>query len=101
MAHALANEGHHVSVISRAVDKETVVEQPGVVIHRVLPKPNWDPIPVAWRMNRIWPGFAWAAMLKLREIHRKNSIDIVEAAEVRADGFFVSYLPRRPKLVTR
>jgi glycosyltransferase involved in cell wall biosynthesis len=101
MAHALANEGHRVTVISRAVDQESVVDDAGVVIHRVAPKPNWDPIPIAWRMNRIWPGFAWAAMRKLRQIHRSNPIDIVEAAEGRADGFFVSYLPHRPKLVTR
>jgi len=52
-------------------------------------------------MNRIWPGFAWAAMLKLRAINRENPVDIVEAAEGRADGFFVSYMPGRPKLVTR
>ena len=101
MAHGLAALGHRVSVISRAVDNETSVEDNGITIHRVLSKPNFDSIPVAWRMNRVWPGFAWAAMLKLRAIHRRTPIDIVEAAEGRADAFFVSYLPRRPKLITR
>jgi glycosyltransferase involved in cell wall biosynthesis len=101
MAHGLAALGHRVTIISRAVDKETFAEDNGIEIYRVLPKPNWDSVPLAWRMNRIWPGFAWAAMLKLRAIHRENRIDIVEAAEGRADAFFVSYLPRRPKLVTR
>jgi len=40
-------------------------------------------------------------MRKVRIINRNHPIDIVEAAEGRADGFFVSYLPGRPKLVTR
>jgi glycosyltransferase involved in cell wall biosynthesis len=101
MAHGLAEQGHRVTVISRAVAEETSTEEDGLQVHRVLPKPKWDSIRFAWRMNRIWPGFAWAAMLKLRAIHRETPIDIVEAAEGRADAFFVSYLPRRPKLVTR
>jgi len=101
MAHALAGDGHRVTVISRAIDRESLIDDKGVTIHRVLPKPKWDSIPLVWRMNRIWPGFAWAAMLKLRAINRENPVDIVEAAEGRADGFFVSYMPGRPKLVTR
>lgn len=101
MANALAADGHRVTVISRAVEGESLSARNGVSIHRVLPRPNWDSLPLAWRMNRVWPGFAWSAMLKLRSIHRETPIDIVEAAEGRADAFFVSYLPRRPKLVTR
>jgi glycosyltransferase involved in cell wall biosynthesis len=101
MAHALANSGHRVTVISRALNGESVTNENGVEVHRVAPSPSWDSIPVFWRLNKIWPGFAWAAMLKVRRIHRRQPIDIAEAAECRADGFFVSYLPSRPKLVTR
>jgi len=101
MAHALSGDGHRVTVISRAVDRESSTNDQGVTIHRVLPKPDWGLFPLVWRMNRIWPGFAWAAMLKLRVINRENPVDVVEAAEGRADGFFVSYMPGRPKLVTR
>ena len=101
MAHALAQAGHRVTIISRALDSESVTNDGGVEVHRVLPGPNLDSIPILWRLNRIWPGFAWAAMLRVRQIHRQNPIDIVEAAEGRADGFFVSYLPGRFKLVTR
>ena len=101
MAHALADAGHRVTIISRAVTEESVRRERGVEVHRVFPSPGWDSIPLFWRMNRIWPGFAWAAMLKVRRVHRKTPIDIVEAAEGRADSFFVSYLPGRPKLVTR
>jgi glycosyltransferase involved in cell wall biosynthesis len=101
MAQALARSGHRVTVISRAVSEESFASSDGVEVHRVAPSPRWDSLPVLWRLNRIWPGFAWAAMLKIRSIHREHPIDIVEAAEGRADAFFVSYLPGRPKLVTR
>jgi glycosyltransferase involved in cell wall biosynthesis len=101
MAHALARSGHRVTVISRAVDEESISTNNGVEVHRVSASPRWDSVPALWRLNRIWPGFAWAAMLKIRSINRRHPIDIVEAAEGRADAFFVSYLPGRPKLVTR
>ena len=101
MAHALAHAGHRVTVISRALDGESATSNDGVEVHRVAPSPKWDELPVLWRLNRIWPGFAWAAMIKVRRLHRDQPIDIVEAAEGRADGFFVSYMPGRPKLVTR
>ncbi len=101
MAHALAGDGHRVIVISRAINGESVTNNGGVELHRVSPSPTWDNIPIFWRLNRIWPGFAWAAMRRLRLIHRQRPIDLVEAAEIRADGFFISFMPGRPKLVTR
>ena len=101
MAHALARLGHRVSVVSRAIHEESVHLSDGVEVHRVSPSPRWDSVPALWRFNRIWPGFAWAAMRRIRKISREHTIDIVEAAEGRADGFFVSYLLGRPKLVTR
>lgn len=101
MAHALARIGHRVTVISRAVNGETITINDGVEVHRISPRPAWDSVPGLWRLNKIWPGFSWAAMRRVRRINRKQPIDIVEAAEGRADGFFVSYMPGRPKLVTR
>src|SRR5215470_13843246 len=100
MAHALVEAGHRVTVISRAIDGESVKRENGIEVHRILPRPSWN-VPVFWRLNRIWPGFAWAAMGRLRSINYQSPIDLVEAAEVRADGFFVAFMPRRPKLVTR
>lgn len=97
----MTRAGHRVTVISRALNGESVTNENGVEVHRVSPSPTWNSVPVLWRLNRIWPGFAWAAMLKVRKIHREQPIDIVEAAEGRADSLFVSYMPSRPKLVTR
>lgn len=101
MAHALAESGHRVTVISRAINGESFDRERGVEVHRISPRPTWDNIPIFWRLNRIWPGFAWAAMRRLRSIHRQQPVDLVEAAEVRADGFFVSFMPGRPRLITR
>src|SRR4029079_19835948 len=60
MAHALARRGHRVTVISRATHEESVRRSDGVEVHRVSPSPRWDNVPALWRLNRIWPGFAWA-----------------------------------------
>jgi glycosyltransferase involved in cell wall biosynthesis len=101
MAHALAGAGNRVTVITQAVKARSVATESGVEVHRISPRPSWDKVPFFWRLNRVWPGFAWSAMLRVRQINRRHPIDIIEAAEVRADAFFVSLLPRRPKLVTR
>ena len=101
MAHALVGAGHRVTVISRSVNGGSVTDDRGVEVHRISPAPRWDNVPILWRLNRIWPGFAWAAMLRLRSVHRQDPVDLVEAAEVRADGFFVGFMPGRPRLVTR
>jgi glycosyltransferase involved in cell wall biosynthesis len=101
MARGLVHAGHRVSVISRAVAEEKVTSEGGVEVHRVLPTPDWSRRRGLWRLNRVWPGFAWAAMLRLRAIHRHTSVDLVEAAEGRADSFFVSLLRHRPRVVVR
>jgi glycosyltransferase involved in cell wall biosynthesis len=102
MAHALVEAGHRVTVIARAAGGEGIVRDDGIEVHRIHPAPGWDRMRIVWRMNRVWPGFAWAAMQRLREIHRSAPVDIVEAGECRADGFFVRWIPNpRPRVVTR
>jgi glycosyltransferase involved in cell wall biosynthesis len=101
MAHALVTAGHRVSVIARAVDQQSVADDNGVEVHRVLPGPDWSRMRVLWRLNGYWPGFAWAAMRRLTSIHHRTPVNIVEAPECRADGFFLLRLPGRPRIVTR
>lgn len=101
MAHAIAGAGHRVTVISRAVNAEGVTTGDGVEVHRVAPSPAWDAVPALWRLNHVWPGFAWAAMRRIRNIHREHPIDIVEAAEGRADSFFSGLIPGGPKVLVR
>ncbi|MFV9505988.1 MAG: glycosyltransferase family 4 protein [Oscillochloridaceae bacterium umkhey_bin13] len=101
MAHGLVRTGHRVSVISLAQRVESIVDDGGVKVHRVLPSPRWDRWKGLWRMNRVWPGFAWAAAQRLRLIHRHYPVTIVEAPEGRADGLFIGLLPERPALIVR
>ena len=101
MAHALADAGHRVTVISLAVNEETIAIDRGVEIHRIQSTPKLDGMRLLWRLSGFWPGFAWAAMRRMKTIHRDHPIDVVEAAEGRADSFFVGLLSRRPKLIVR
>src|SRR5262249_13859077 len=70
MAHGLARAGHRVTVISLAAGPETVKRVGGVEVHRVRPRPDWARWKGLWRLNHVWPGFAWSAALRLREVHR-------------------------------
>lgn len=101
MARGLAAAGHRVTVISLAVGAETTREGAGVTVHRVLPAPQFDSMRGLWRLNGYWPGFAWAAMLRFRKVHAAERVDLVEAAEGRADGFFITLLRNRPRVVVR
>ena len=101
MAHGLARGGQRVTVISLAQGSETVKQDRGVEVHRVQPRPDWGRRKGLWRLNRVWPGFAWAAARRLGQIHAASSVDVVEAAECRADSLFVPLVPRRPRLVVR
>jgi len=101
MAHGLVRAGHRVTVVSASSERESVSNQGGIQVYRVLPGPDWSRWRGLWRLNRIWPGFAWKAARKLTEIHARFPIDVVEAAECRADSLFVPLLRNRPKLVVR
>jgi glycogen(starch) synthase len=102
MAHGLVAAGQKVTVISRAMDgEETVEDTGGVIVHRVRYAPNLDRMRVIWRLNRYWPGFAWAALKRIRKIHAEEKVDIVEAAENRADGFFLTMLWSHSPVIVR
>lgn len=101
MAHAVVQAGYRVTVIARAIEQAGVTDDDGVEVHRVLPAPDWGRFPGLWRFNRIWPGFAWSAMVRLRQIHSRFPIDVVESPECRADSFFIPWIRNRPRIVTR
>ncbi len=101
MAHGLAQAGQRVTVIALARNGESVTRGGGVEVHRVPHGPQWDRRRVLWRLNRFWPGFAWAAARRLREIHAGDAVDVVEAAECRADSLFLPLLRRGPRVIVR
>jgi glycosyltransferase involved in cell wall biosynthesis len=101
MAHGLTAAGQQVSVISLAEKQETVTQQGKVEVHRIRPRPEWNRWRGLWRLSRVWPGFAWAAARRLREIHAGRPVDVVEAAEARADSLLIPLLPRGPRAIVR
>lgn len=102
LAHGLVNLGHQVTVISLSITQsETEENSDGIKIIRCLPRLLFNKAPVLWRLNRYWPGFAWAAMNYAKKINRIHKIDIIESAECRADAFFALLLFREPKYVVR
>lgn len=101
MAHCLVAAGHEVSVISLATDGETETDTGGVRVYRVKPGPEFGQLRILWRLNRYWPGFSWAAWRKLAQLNRARRIDVIEAAENRADSFFLSFAANLPPVLVR
>jgi glycosyltransferase involved in cell wall biosynthesis len=102
MAHGLARAGHKVIVISRAINHpQHYFENDGVEVHRILPSLNLNAFPMLWRLNRWWEGYRLGVAIKLRQILRKNSIDLIECPELHAETLLHSILRKRPPLVVR
>jgi glycogen(starch) synthase len=103
MAHGLVEAGQRVTVITRAAEREEVLDDRGVQVHRIFPGPDWGRIRGMWRLNRGWPGFAWAGMIRFRQVHRSCPVDIVEAGECGADSLFVvtHRFRQRPRTIVR
>ena len=101
MAHGLAKYGHEVTVIARAAETEKIEMQDNVHVHRILPSPKFGKIRGLWRFDKYWPGFAWAALGRLRAIHKTTPIHLVDAPEGRADSLFLPLQKSRPKIVVR
>lgn len=108
LAHGLAELGHEVDVISMSTDCEKEYLDGGVHIHRVLPRiinpllkrPIRYVSPYAFfctTMVRL--GWSWAAFRKVREISMLRRIDVVEAPEHGADGFFFSLFKTAPLII--
>ncbi|MDH5506004.1 MAG: glycosyltransferase family 4 protein [Anaerolineae bacterium] len=90
MAHALAQAGQRVSVITLATGDQYVQQDGQVAVHRVAPYPDLGKKRVLWRLSRVWPGFSLAALRRLRLIHGKFPVDIVEASEIYGDSLLIS-----------
>jgi glycosyltransferase involved in cell wall biosynthesis len=101
MAHGLARAGHRVTVLSLSQGPDTVRRTGEMEVHRLRARPDWGRWRGLWRLNRFWPGFAWAAARRLGELHAHSPVDVVEAAECRADSLFLPLLRRGPAVVVR
>jgi len=106
MTRALSAGGHQVTVISQGDQTWSVQASDSLRVVRLRPfGESLSEYRGLWRgaeaLRRSRLDFNWAAARKLREVHRENPVDLVEAAEFDGNGFFVPVLEPRIPLVVR
>jgi len=90
LAEALVAKGHQVHVVSQAVrGDEDYIDDAGVHIHRVGPRPKAGSVPTRF----IHSFNAWR---KLRELIKQHDIEIVDTQVTFAEGFFASLRKQVP-----
>jgi glycosyltransferase involved in cell wall biosynthesis len=89
LAKALVKRGHEVYVVSQAVNGKECYEDQGVVVYRVGPTPRYG----SGITRMMYNSSAW---LKLRELIKKNRIDLVDAPVTFAEGFIYSIFKQTP-----
>lgn len=107
LAHALVNLGHHVTVVSArwSPDVPALETQGGITIHRLLAQQRYWPqrLPVVGRYVRPMRQLSYGMQVarKLRELEALDRPDVVEFAEVEADGFADLRARRRCRVIVR
>lgn len=105
IARAYRNLGHRVTVITKRskANMPAFAEIEGIYVHRlrVADAYYWRRLPGAGRYVRSFQQlrYAWRLNKVLRRLHRERPIDVVEFAEVNAEGFFYARSPQVPVVV--
>jgi glycosyltransferase involved in cell wall biosynthesis len=105
MAYAYLALGHQVTVIASRASAQipALMEMDGIHMRRLLVHDNyrWRRLPGIGRYVRPAQQVAYARCMDraLRELHRERPIDMVEFAEVNAEGFFFAREPLAPFVV--
>ncbi len=105
LAHAYRALGHEVTVIARRNDATTpaFAETNGIRIHRLLTHDHyyWRRTPVAGYYSRTLQqlAYSWRVRLAIKRLNKTRPIDVIEFAEINAEGFFFARTPRIPFVV--
>lgn len=105
MAHAYLALGHQVTVIASRASAQipAFMEIDRIRVRRLLVRDTyrWRRLPGIGRYVRPAQQVAYARRVDraLRELHRKQPMDVVEFAEVNAEGFFYAREPLTPFVV--
>jgi glycogen synthase len=97
--------GHEVTVIARRNDDTTpaFAETDGIRIQRLLTRDHyyWRRAPVAGYYSRALQqlSYSWRLRRTLKHLHQSKPIDIVEFAEINAEGYFFARAPWLPFVV--
>jgi|ERR1051326_443807 glycosyltransferase involved in cell wall biosynthesis len=105
IAHAYRALGHEVTIIARRNDAATPVnvEIDGLHIHRLLTRDHYylRRAPIAGYYSRPLQQLSYSRRVRqqLTELHRTQRIDVIEFAEINAEGYFFSRRPFAPFVV--
>lgn len=105
VAHAYRELGHSVTIIASRISPNIPEskEDDGIVVHRLLVRDNyrWRRLPGVGRYVRPLQQLLYARRVDqaLRGLHRDQPFDLVEFAEVNAEGFFYARQPLTPFVV--
>lgn len=99
----LARMGHRTFVITKADDAPIDYQDSGVSVYRVKPRKfnfcDGFRHKIGGFLERL--EYSLAVSRKIKEIHRRFRIDLIESSEARAEGFWYYLLNRRPPLVIK
>lgn len=103
IAYALHERGHKVTVITRSVDyKEYNNQRDGVSVYRILPTlAKYYNLPGFRHVYRQYDAYAWSVFTKLKEIHEKDHIDIIETPNLHGEAIFWQLFGPRVPVVVR
>lgn len=105
IAHAYRALGHEVTVIARRNDQTTpaFAEADGIRIHRLLTRDHyrWRRMPLFGFYSRPFQqlAYSWRVRRLIESLHKMTPIDVVEFAEINAEGFFFARAPWIPFVV--
>jgi glycogen synthase len=105
IAHAYHKLGHSVTVIASRTSLSTpaLKDDSGISVRRLMVSDayRWRRLPILGRYVRPVQQLAYSRCVNaaLRDLNREQPIDVVEFAEVNAEGFFYAHNPIAPFVV--
>lgn len=105
IANSLVALGHRVTIVTsnRFPELAPVEERHGICIRRLLVRdtPRLRRLPGLGKQIRTFQmlSYSWRVDKVLGRLHREEGVDLVEFAEVNAEGFFYAQNPQTPVVV--
>lgn len=103
MSRLLVENGHRVFIITEAIETPLEYLDHGATVYRIKAKR----LAIFNAIRQAVPGFvdrleySFAVSKRIKEVHERHSIDIVESCEARAEGFWFRLFHKNPPLVIK